>query len=252
MTREALSVVVTTMNNEATLARCLASVRFAEDIVVLDSGSSDGTRAIAAEYAVRWYVENFKGYGPQKQSAVDKARHRWVLLLDADEALTDGSRAAIEAALRDPDCSGYTLPRREQAFWRMQHARARHNPMLRLFDRRHTRLSDDGIHAQPQVDGRVDSLDAYFEHFGEPDIATKVDKINRYSSAVAIDKHQRDVPWVWLRLLLQPPIQFLRSYVWKRRFLSGAAGFIASMLDGVHAFLKYAKVIEARRRTRGG
>jgi glycosyltransferase involved in cell wall biosynthesis len=248
MIREPLSVVVTTLNNADTLARCLASVSFADDLVVLDSGSTDATRSIAEQAGARWFVEPFKGYGPQKQSAVDKAFHTWVLLLDADESLTSASRAAIEVALTNPDCHGYTLPRREQVFWRMQHAQARHNPMLRLFDRRHARLSDDGIHAQPLVDGTVGALSAHFEHYGEPDIATKVDKINRYSTGVAADKHQRDVPLVWLRLFVQPPLQFLRSYVLKRRFLSGAAGFIGSVVDAFHVFLKFAKVIEARRR----
>lgn len=248
MKREPLSVVVTTLDNEATLERCLASAAFADEIVVLDSGSTDGTRAIAADRRVRWFVEPFKGYGPQKQSAIDKATHRWVLLLDADECVPPDCAAAIEAALVAPAAAGYTLPRREQVFWRLQHRAARHNPMLRLIDRSRARMSDDGIHAQPVIDGRPGAIDVPFEHYGEPDIATKLDKINRYSSAVAADKHARDVPFVWLRLVLQPPIQFLRSYLWKRRLLSGSAGFIGAVLDAVHVFLKYAKVIERRRR----
>jgi glycosyltransferase involved in cell wall biosynthesis len=248
MKREPLSVVVTTFDNDATLARCLASVRFADDLVVLDSGSSDRTRAIAADYRARWFVEPFKGYGPQKQSAVDKAAHHWVLLLDADEALTPAMQAAIEAVLQAPDRAGYTLPRREQVFWRMQHPAAHHNPMLRLFDRRHGRLSDDGIHAQPVVDGAVGALGAWFEHHGEPDIATKVDKINRYSSAVAQAKDARGVRFAWLRLFVQPPLMFFKSYVLRRRFLSGGAGFIGSSIDAFHVFLKYAKLIERRRR----
>jgi glycosyltransferase involved in cell wall biosynthesis len=251
MKREPLSVVITTLDNEATLERCLASAAFADEIVVLDSGSVDRTRAIAADWRVRWFEEPFKGYGPQKQSAIDKATHRWVLLLDADEAIPEPCRHAIEAALLAPKVAGYTLPRREQVFWRLQHRAARHNPMLRLIDRSRARLSADGIHAQPVADGAIGAIAAPFEHYGEPDIATKLDKINRYSSAVAADKHARAVPLVWLRLLTQPPLQFLRSYLWKRRFLSGAAGFIAAVLDSVHVFLKYAKVIEHRQRERG-
>ena len=154
MNREPLSVVVTTLDNGATLERCLASARFADEIVVLDSGSTDATRDIAAAHGARWFVEPFKGYGPQKQSAIDKATHRWVLLLDADECVPEACRAAIEAVLLAPDCEGYEIPRREQVFWRMQHEAAHHNPMLRLFDRKRVRMSDDGIHAQPLVDGR--------------------------------------------------------------------------------------------------
>ncbi|MFN7550293.1 MAG: glycosyltransferase family 2 protein [Pseudomonadota bacterium] len=248
MNREPLSVVVTTLDNAATLARCLDSVRFADEIVVLDSGSTDATCEIAAARGARWFVEPFKGYGPQKQSAIEKATHRWVLLLDADETVPETCRAAIEAALVAPDCDGYEIPRREQVFWRMQHERAHHNPMLRLLDRHRARMSDDGIHAQPVVDGRVGRLAAFFEHHGEPDIATKVAKINRYSDAVSVTKHARGVRFVWLRLLLQPPLMFVKSYVLRRRFLSGGAGFVGSVVDAFHVFLKYAKVIERRRR----
>jgi len=240
--------VVTTLDNAATLARCLDSVRFADEIVVLDSGSTDATCEIAAARGARWFVEPFKGYGPQKQSAIEKATHRWVLLLDADETVPETCRAAIEAALVAPDCDGYEIPRREQVFWRMQHERAHHNPMLRLLDRHRARMSDDGIHAQPVVDGRVGRLAAFFEHHGEPDIATKVAKINRYSDAVSVTKHARGVRFVWLRLLLQPPLMFVKSYVLRRRFLSGGAGFVGSVVDAFHVFLKYAKVIERRRR----
>lgn len=248
MNREPLSVVVTTLDSAATLARCLDSVRFADEIVVLDSGSTDATCEIAAARGARWFVEPFKGYGPQKQSAIEKATHRWVLLLDADETVPETCRAAIEAALVAPDCDGYEIPRREQVFWRMQHERAHHNPMLRLLDRHRARMSDDGIHAQPVVDGRVGRLAAFFEHHGEPDIATKVAKINRYSDAVSVTKHARGVRFVWLRLLLQPPLMFVKSYVLRRRFLSGGAGFVGSVVDAFHVFLKYAKVIERRRR----
>ncbi|MCE3001371.1 MAG: glycosyltransferase family 2 protein [Xanthomonadaceae bacterium] len=248
MNREPLSVVVTTLDNAAALARCLDSVRFADEIVVLDSGSTDATHEIAAARGARWSVEPFKGYGPQKQSAIEKATHRWVLLLDADEAVPDACRAAIEAALVAPDCDGYEIPRREQVFWRMQHEASHHNPMLRLFDRRRARMSDDGIHAQPVVDGRVGRLAAFFEHHGEPDIATKVAKVNRYSDAVSAAKHARGVRFVWLRLIVQPPLMFVKSYILRRRFLSGSAGFIGSAIDAFHVFLKYAKVIERRRR----
>lgn len=248
MNREPLSVVVTTLDNAATLARCLDSARFADEIVVLDSGSSDATAEIAAARGARWFVEPFKGYGPQKQSAIDKATHRWVLLLDADECVPEACRAAIEAVLVAPDCDGYQIPRREQVFWRMQHEASHHNPMLRLFDRRRARMSDDGIHAQPVVDGRVGRLGAFFDHHGEPDIATKVAKVNRYSDAVSAAKAARGVRLVWLRLVLQPPLMFLKSYVLRRRFLSGGAGFIGSVVDAFHVFLKYAKVIERRRR----
>ena len=109
--REPLSVVVTTLDNAATLDRCLAGVTWADEIVVLDSGSRDATLDIARSHGARIFSEPFKGYAAQKQSAIDKAAHDWVLLLDADESLGANARAVIERALDHPTVAGYRRPR---------------------------------------------------------------------------------------------------------------------------------------------
>jgi glycosyltransferase involved in cell wall biosynthesis len=133
--RAPLSAVVTTLDNAATLDECLRSLAFCDEIVLLDSGSRDETVAIAQRRGARIYTEPFKGYGPQKQSAVDKATHDWVLLLDADEQLADGAQASIERALAAPRAEGYRLARREWLFWRWPHPATRPNWHLRLFRR---------------------------------------------------------------------------------------------------------------------
>ncbi len=248
MKREPLSVVVTTRDNAATLEQCLASVAWADEIVVLDSGSTDATREIAARHGARWFEQPFAGYGPQKQAAIERAAHRWVLLLDADERVPSDCRAAIEAALVAPQVAGFLLPRREQMFWRLAHPWSRHAPMLRLFDRTRGRLGSDPVHAQPETGAPVGRIAASFEHYGEPDIATKVDKINRYSSAMVASKSEQGYRWLGLRLLLQPCLQFLRSYLVNRKFLNGWAGFIASVTEAYYVFLKYAKLLESRQR----
>lgn len=250
--REPLSLVVTTFNNAATLERCLASVPFADDIVVLDSGSSDATLQIAKRYGkARIFSEPFKGYAAQKQSALDKATHAWALLLDADEALTAEAAAVIEAALSAPDCAGFRLPRREQMFWTFQHRGSWTNAHLRLFDRRRGRMNDVPVHAAPEVDGAVRTLrNAVLLHYGEPDIRTKVDKINAYSSGLVADKLRRRQRFLGLRMLLYPSLFFLRQYFLKRYFLNGWAGFISAKSGAFYVFLKYAKVYEARRKGR--
>ena len=246
--REPLSVFVTTLNNAVTLDECLKSVAWADEILVLDSGSTDETPAIAARYGARFLVEPFKGYGPQKASAMAQTTHAWCLLLDADEALTDESRAAIEAALVAPKVAGFTLPRREQLFWRWQALHARHNPMLRLFDKRRTRFSTDAIHAAPESDGAVVALSTPFLHYGEPDIATKVAKVNHYSSGMVAGKLEKGEPFAKTRMILQPPWHFFRSYVLKRKFLAGWAGLIGCAIDAFYVFLKYAKLYEAKQK----
>ena len=251
MAREKISAVVTTFNNEATLERCLAGVAWADDLVVLDSGSSDGTLQIAAKYRARVFSEPFRDYAPQKQSAIDKAAHDWVLLLDADEELTPGARGEIERALEDPAVAGFRLPRREQMFWAFQHALSWTNAHLRLFDRRRGGMNRVPVHAAPEVAGPVRTLRrAILLHHGEPDIRTKVDKINAYSTGLVADKLRRRQRFLGVRMLFYPPVFFVRQYVFKRYFLNGWAGFISAATGAFYVFLKYAKVYEAKKQGR--
>ncbi|MEP6485269.1 MAG: glycosyltransferase family 2 protein [Rudaea sp.] len=251
MPRERLSAVVTTFNNAEMLERCLSSVAFADDLVVLDSGSSDATVDIAKKYRARIFVEPFRDYSSQKQSAIDKALHAWVLLLDADEALLASAREPIERALTAPTDAGFRLPRREQMFWTFQHDDSKVNEHLRLFDRRRGAMNRVPVHAAPQVNGSVRTLrDAILLHFGEPDIQTKVEKINAYSTGLVEDKIRRNVRFVGLRMVFYPPLFFLRQFFIKRYFLSGRAGFISAVTGAFYVFLKYAKVYEARQRKR--
>jgi glycosyltransferase involved in cell wall biosynthesis len=250
MKRPPLSAVVTTFDNAGTLEACLASVVFCEDLVVLDSGSGDATRAIAERHGARVFVESFKGYGPQKQSAVDKAAHDWVLLLDADEELTPSGRERIERELAAPRADGYRLARREWLFWRWPHRWTRPTWQLRLFRRSLGALNDVPVHAAPEVRGPVRDLFAEFLHHGESELAVRVDKINRYSSGLAPRKASRPQPLAWLFLTLYPSWTFLRMYLGKRYVFSGAAGFLAARTQAFYAFLRYAKAYEARRKAR--
>jgi len=135
------------------------------------------------------YQHEFLGYGPQKQMALEHTTHRWVLLLDADEALSPEGQARVRDLLAaGPAADGYRLPRHEQMFWQLPDPRARMNYFLRLFDKTRGHVSDMPIHAAPEVDGRVEKLDAPFIHHGEPDIHTKVAKINGYSTGLVADK----------------------------------------------------------------
>lgn len=252
MQREKVSLVVITFNNADTLEACLSAADFVDELVVLDSGSSDATEAIARHHGARWAVHPFDDYGPQKQRAIDMAKHDWVLNLDADEVLSPGTAALIERALVHPQVAGYRLPRRERMFWTVQHRWSRRNTHLRLFDRRRGRMNATPVHAAVEVSGPVATLrGADFVNMGDDAIAVRVDKINRYSSGMVADKLARGQRFSGPMMVLYPPIFFLRQYVGKRYFLSGWAGFVASVLGAGYVFLKYAKLHEARRRSRG-
>lgn len=249
---EKVSVFVTTFNNADTLEACLESVKWADEIVLLDSYSTDDTLRIAGRFGCRIFQQKFLGYGPQKQSALEKTAHRWVLLMDADEALS----APLQREIRDllsttPACDGYEFPRQEQVFWRMGSASTRLNHFLRLFDKTKGGVSDMPVHAAPKVAGRIGRLRNPFFHFGETDIHTKVEKINGYSTGLVADKVARGRsanPWV---MVVYPPLYFLRLYLFKRNFLNGWAGFISSVVGSFYAFLKYAKLYEHHRMKEG-
>jgi glycosyltransferase involved in cell wall biosynthesis len=249
MNREPLSVVVITYNNGETLEACLSGVDWADEILVLDSGSTDDTVDIARRHGARVAVHPFDDFGPQKQRAYDMASHDWVLNLDADEYLSPGTREVIEQALVAPRHAGFRLPRRERLFWTVQHRRGRRNGLLRLFDRRRGRMNDVEVHAAIEVDGPVKTLrKADFINDGDRDITTRMDKINRYTSSMVAHKLRRRQRFTGLRMVFYPPFFFLRQYIGKRYFLDGWAGFIACVTGAFYAFLKYAKLHEARER----
>ena len=243
-----LSAFVTTFNNDRTLAACLRSVQWADEIVVLDSYSTDDTEAIALEFGCRFFQHRFLGYGPQKALAMEQTRHRWVLLLDADEMLSTDAQSEIRSLLcTTPLADGYELPRQEQVFWRMANTSVRMNHYLRLFDKEKATITDMPIHAAPKVVGTVERLRSPFYHFGETNVHTKVEKINGYSSGLVEEKLSHRGSANPLIMVLYPPWFFLRSFFFKRGFLNGWAGFIASTVGAFYVFLKYAKVYERQR-----
>ena len=243
--RTPLSVFITTFNNDRTLAACLDSVHWADEIVVLDSFSTDDTPAIAGRYGARVSRHEFLGYGAQKRLALAATTHDWVLLLDADEALSPALQAEIRQLLESgPTADGYEMPRQEQLFWRMYHPATRMNHFLRLFDKRKGDIDDMPVHAAPKVRGRVARLKAPLYHYGETDIHAKVEKINAYSTGLVADKLKKRRWGIALIALFYPPLFFVRSYLFKRNFLNGWAGFFNAAIAAFYVFLKYAKLYE--------
>ena len=242
---ERLSVFVTTFNNERTLAACLESVKWADEILLLDSFSTDGTLDVARRYGCNIHQHSFTGFGPQKQMAMERTAHRWVLLLDADECLTEPLAQEIRDLLASgPQADGYGLCRREQHYWRMSSLLVRPDYFLRLFDKTKGRLTGKRVHAAPKVDGTIGRLRHPFLHFGMPTIESKVRKINEYSSDLVDDKLERGKrgnPWM---MVFYPPLYFWRQYLFDRQIFNGWAGFIGASISAFYVFLKYAKLYE--------
>lgn len=244
-----LSGVVTSFNNAASIEACLRSLLpLCTDVVLLDSGSTDGTCELARALGVRVEFQAFAGYSAQKTAAIALARHDWIVLLDSDEALDAVAQTAIAEALNTASAQahGYRLARRERIFWRYQHVLSKHNHFLRVFDRRFSRLSTQAVHESVVCNGTVRNLPGYIIHDGDRGIELKADKLNRYSSLAASEKRLPSRFALAWRVSLYPAWYFFRAYVLRRQFLNGWAGYINSVQLAHYVFLKYAKLLERR------
>lgn len=244
-----LSVCLTTFNSEATIRPCIESVLWADEIIVLDSCSTDSTREILAEYPIRVVEQSWLGYAAQKQLSLDMAEHDWVFLLDSDEVLsTELQQSVRDILVGTPEAAGYEFPRREQLFWQMIHPGTRHNYFMRLFNRKRGEMNDVPIHSAFDVDGPVARIDAPLFHFSEASISVKVRKLNDWTDEISLSRFQKRKcrsPWA---LLFYPPFVFLKTFFFKRQFGNGWSGFIGSVCMAFYAFMKDAKGYEHARR----
>ena len=239
-----ISVIVITHNEEANLARCLDSVKsFAAEIVVVDSASADGTRAIAARFTDRVLIEPWRGYGPQKQFALEQARGPWVFSIDADEEVSP--ELAREIMALDGSGDGYLVPR---VVWYLdrwiRHGVWYPDRVLRLFRRDRARFTLDSVHERVVLQGGAGCLEGALRHYSYRDIAHHVAKLNERASLAASQMAERGQRAGWVRLGLQPGWEFLRAYLLERGFLDGKAGFIVAALHSQYTFLKYARLHE--------
>jgi glycosyltransferase involved in cell wall biosynthesis len=247
-TRTRLSVVLITLNEEANLPRCLESVKgLADEVVVVDSGSSDATAAIALEAGCRLIQREFTGYGEQKQFALEQARGDWLLCLDADEWLDNRAHDAISSLLREPPpepVCGFRLCRQFRYLGRW----LRFGPWagerkLRLVRRGCARWSKHSVHESMYlVQGRCGDLSGRLLHEPYRDLSHQLGKIDRYTELIAERDASMSGYRVWFGMLLEPPLVFLYAYLLRLGVLDGRPGFIAAATHAFYFFLRYAKI----------
>ena len=243
-----LSVCIITYNEEANLPRCVASVGFADEIVVVDSGSTDRTVALAVAAGCRVIEQPFLGYAAQKNLAVQAASHPWVLCLDADEWLLPGAAVVIRDALatRHPHVAGYALKRHTYYLgdW-VNHGGWWPEYRLRLYDRERGEWVDDSLHEDVDVQGSVVRLDVEVGHLSYRDIAHHLSKVNTYTSLRAEHGQARHHPEVgWLELIGRPLWRFCRMFIFKGGWREGQRGLIIASIGAFYVFTKYAKLWE--------
>ena len=247
-----LSVCVITGNEEDNIGRCLESVAFADEIVVVDSLSTDRTVAIARSFTDRVFQHRWVGYIGQKAIARNLARGEWVLFVDADEAVSPALRDEILGTLRRgvPDgVDGFDFPRQVWYMRRwIRHGDWYPDTKLRLFRKARGRCCGIEPHERIEVRGEVRHLSAPLFHYTYDDIADQVSTMNRFSSISARSEDRREpsaAALLW-GMLMHPPFRFFRCYFLKRGFLDGVAGLVIARSAAFSTFLKYAKLWEVR------
>lgn len=247
-----LSLVVITLNEETSIERCLRSVPFADDIIVVDSGSTDGTADRARACGARVVQEAWRGFGGQKRFAVQQAKHDWVLCLDADEALSPESAAEIASrfATLDPR-TGYQLPRRSFHLGRwILHGGWTPDFQLRLFHRGHSQWTEAPVHESVRSPARA-RLTQPILHWVFDDLSDQVITNDRYSGLQARERFARGERFSLFRLLVRPWGKFMETYFLKLGVLDGVPGFVISVSAAYSMFLRYAKIWELQRREGG-
>jgi len=253
-----LSIAMITMNEEANLPRTLDSVRFADEIIIVDSFSTDRTLEIARSYNAKVFVEPFKGHGGQKNSAIDKCTSDWILLLDADEVLSDKLQHSIQALLSStPQHEAFWINRSNQIFGRwMRHGGFYPDRKLRLFRRGSARMTNEASpHSTPFHDGPTGRIDGDLLHHAYPTLPLYLEHMNRYSNemaklAVEQGKTSRSpIAFVW-NVVLNPVATFAYNYIIRLGFLDGREGLLLHLYHSVYVSWKYSKAWQlARKRT---
>jgi len=241
-----LSVAVVTLNEEERLRSCLESVVWADEIVVVDAGSSDKTMEIAREFTDRTVFRAWDGYCGQKNYALGRCHGEWVLSLDADERVTDTLREEIQDVLRGERREvGFYVPRRNQFQGRwVRHGGLYPDWQLRLFRRGRGAFVERAVHESVRVDGETGRLAAPLSHESYRSIGDAVARLNRYSDLAATELARTGRGGSLWDLLVRPPWRFVSMYLLRAGFLDGWRGLVLAGLHAHYVFLRAAKVRE--------
>jgi glycosyltransferase involved in cell wall biosynthesis len=265
-----LSVVLITKNEERIISRCLDSVRWADEVVVVDSGSTDKTLEIAKRFNARIFKRTWAGYSAQKNFAISKAKGQWILSLDADEIITDGLKMEILRVIRDTGCgmrnksgkpglssltpdpesrivpSGFFIPRLTYFYGHlMRFGNVYPDYQMRLFKRGSGRYEQTEIHERLIVDGGTSHLKRPMLHYSKADIKTHLDTLNSYTELELKRAVKLGYRPTGYSVLIKPFLYFMKHYFWKFGFLNGIYGFIFFKLNAEYIFLKEVKAMEA-------
>ena len=244
-----VSVTIITLNEADHISAAIDSASWADEVVVVDSGSTDDTVAIARAKGARIDTRGWTGYVDQKNFAAGLAAHDWILSLDADERITPALAAEIRALLiSEPPARGYRVPRVTHHLGRWIRTTDFYPDFqTRLYDRRAARWKGQYVHESVIVEGGAGQLAHELQHYSYRDLGDHLTRINHYTTLAARQMHESGRRAGSLDLLVHPPAAFLRNYILRRGFLDGTAGLTLSIVNAYSVFLKFAKLWELQR-----
>jgi glycosyltransferase involved in cell wall biosynthesis len=238
-----ISATIITCNEERNLPRALESLRCCDEILVVDSGSTDRTVELAGRYGARVLEANWRGYAGQKNYASDQAAHDWILALDADEALSEDLEGEIwQLKKNGPECDSYTMPRLAQYLGKwILYSGWYPDRKIRLFDRRKANWVGDYVHESVRSTGTVGELRGNLLHYTCGSLTEHIKNVDHYTTLAAEEIAARKREVGLRHLLLAPPWKFFKTYFLQQGFRDGLEGLAIAYMAALYTFLKYAK-----------
>ena len=240
-----ISAVIITLNEERRLPRALESLSVADEVLIVDCGSTDRTAEIAGRYGARLLAHPWQGYARQKNYAVSQAQYPWILSIDADEALSPRLAVEVQQLKREGpgEAAGFLMPRAAcyQGRW-IRHSGWYPDFKLRLYDRRRGRWVGDYVHEHVKVDGPIRKLSGDLQHFTCDSLEEHLHSLDRYTTLAAQEAFQQGERWAVPRMIAAPPWKFVETYFFRQGFRDGYPGLVIAAMAGFYVFLKYAKL----------
>jgi len=239
-----ISVAIITRNEEEKLPDCLESVSFVDDVVVVDSESTDRTVEIAKSYGASVFIEPWQDFSYQKQFAVDHCKHDWVFILDADERIPEETASRIAQLVKESysNMSGFSFRRKNYFHGRwIKHCGWWPNPVLRLVDRRKGSFDGRAVHESWVAEGPVQELDSVIIHLSFRDYSELIAKLEQYTNIGARDLYDKNEQSGIFKSISHGLWMFMNIYFLKQGFRDGFDGFVISVMHGAGSFFKYAK-----------
>jgi glycosyltransferase involved in cell wall biosynthesis len=247
--RKTISAVIITKNEETNLGRCLESIKWVDEIIVVDSDSTDQTCEIAAQYKACIFTIHWQGFGPAKQYAVGQATGDWILSIDADEEVTDALVREIKEAIKgDSNVVAYYLPRMTLFLDRwIRHSGWYPDYVLRLFRRNRSRFTEALVHEELIPEGPTGRLKNHLRHYSYPDLAIYYRKLERYTNLAAEQMYKNGRRYNALACYIKPLATFLRHYIFRAGFLDGYRGWQIACLSAKGKRMRYRKLRDLKR-----